>query len=75
MQKKIGVQKKMQHGETGAALPRAVARQRGRETCQVHNGRPAAWINRYTGKSLDRTGTFEVERRATKKKQALPPQD
>jgi hypothetical protein len=28
----------MQHGETGAQLPRAVARQRGREVVQMHNG-------------------------------------
>jgi outer membrane protein assembly factor BamA len=50
----------MQHGETGAQLPRALARQRGKEVVQMHNGATVtSWLNRKTGKSLDRTGTFE----------------
>ncbi len=52
----------LQKGETGAALPRQQAKQRGREVCQMHNSvRETGWINRMTGKSNDRTGTFTVE--------------
>jgi len=61
----------MQHGETGAALPRHLARQRGKAVCATHNnGSPATeWVNRFTGKPLDRTGTFAIELRKKKNRQ------
>lgn len=65
----------MQHGETGAALPRHLARQRGKAVCNTHNnGSPATeWTNRHTGKALDRTGTFAIELRPKKKRQVGQP--
>ena len=52
----------MQHGETGAPLPRHLARQVGKKCCDNHNHPvPTDWINHRTGKLLDRTGTFECE--------------
>jgi hypothetical protein len=70
-----GEQKKMQHGETGAALPRNLARQRGKAVCDAHNSALPTWINRLTGKPLDRTGTFVVESRTPKGKRQIKPQD
>ncbi len=60
----------MQHGETGAPLPRHLARQIGKKCCDNHNnnGAVTGWVNPRTGKALDRTGTFQVFDRTTGKR-------
>ncbi len=59
----------MQHGETGAALPRNLSRQRGKAVCDLHNqAQSTGWVNPKTGKSLDRHGTFEIVRVPLKKR-------
>ena len=62
----------MQHGETGAALPRNLARQVGKAVCDAHNNNEliTPWLNK-RGKSLDRTGTFVQE--IKKKRQVKVP--
>lgn len=62
-----------QHGESGAQLPRHLAKQRGREVCHAHNTEQSlcGWIDRRTGRRQDTTGTFEVE--VKKKRRVAPP--
>ena len=65
----------MQHGETGAPLPRNVARQRGRELCKAHNTevkKSTKWMDARTGRSQDTTGTFKVVRKPAKKRYSKP---
>ena len=59
----------MQHGETGAPLPRALAKQYGRQVCDRHNSeqRATTWVNRFTGRPLDASGTVVVERKPRKR--------
>lgn len=63
----------LQKGETGAALPRQQAKQRGRAVCQMHNSvQKTGFINKITGKSNDRTGTFTVEVRQKPQRGRVP---
>lgn len=58
----------MQHGESGAPLPRALSRQYGKQLCHQHNSEKrgnTSWLNQQ-GRPLDTTGTFTVVRRQRK---------
>lgn len=63
----------MQKGETGAALPRQQAKQRGREVCQMHNNeRDKGWTSKITGNPMDRKGTFTVEVKQKRRRGVVP---
>jgi hypothetical protein len=64
----------MQHGKSGAELPRHLARQQGKSICDGHNSeqRVTYWVCRLTGKQRDRSRTFLIERLRKKRQVSIP---
>jgi hypothetical protein len=62
----------MQHGESGAPLPRQIAKAYGRKLCgnDHDDQRVSRWVDGRTGKPLDNSGRFRVE---MKKKRVVSP--
>lgn len=63
-----------QHGESGAPLPRHLAKQHGRGVCNAHNSedRLKGWIHPISRRPKDATGTFTVETKPKPKRLKKP---